>query len=141
MTFSLVNFGEIIDADGLFVYPVGIIGATQQVGDDVVGEYDGAVVLPPYVGEWPIALPTFYKFEFLPIEFLKQLTAAEVQGVVADNNVTIRNYIDVRLQLGQLMIEPTDPAFIAFVDEMETQAIIDNARRNVLVLGVPDTPE
>ena len=115
-------------------------GRTELVGGDIVGEYFGESTvgeLPNYGGTWPIPVPISYKSEFLPLEFLRQMASAEIALLVADTNTTLKNYVEVRLQMKDLMIEPTDPAFIAFVGEMLVEGVVTLGRHDILILGVP----
>ena len=133
---DIIQFASVANVP---VYPddISLFGSTKRIGGFIVGEYNGVMVLDPYLGTWPVPIPIAYEDEFLPLQFLKELTQAEVQSLVASANATIRDYVDIRMQIGQLMISPLDAGFIAFVNEMETQAIIDVPRRDILLLGVP----
>ena len=124
---------------GQITYPdaMNLFGLTHIIGGNLVGEYSGVLPLAIYGGTWPPAPVIAYQANFSPADFLEQLTDVEVHEVIESNNKTVKDYISGRLQMWSLVVKPTDPAFIDFVNTMETQAIIDVPRRDILLLGVP----
>ena len=96
-----------------------LFGHTIVEGGFIVGEYFGELPLDEYLGVWPIPTPQQY------------------QTVFKSNNPTIKR-IGRRFELRNKNMDVANAQYIEMIAAFVTDAIVDQARADELLLGIPE---
>lgn len=140
----IIEVPLVTDSNGAIVYPddISLFGLTIEDGGNLVGEYNGVLVFPIYAGIWPIPVPpapTQYETRFRTNVFLSDILTSEETDELLDstNNLLKKTVKRLTLPNRNAWIDATDPKFVQVIEAMQSDAIIDQARHDELLLGVP----